>query len=261
MEIEKPCPFDAFTRYLKGPVTASPLSSCFTLCAPSHIQVLPCSLPFAEVFLLACQVPLNPLSLIFCLPHRCVYDISSCEVTARIPIPPRSVCSFILVQSSSWSGLSVSFSHVSLVFASCVSAKGLSFLGLRTFASKPRALAIAFDVINQRASVFLVSRCSCVIASTWPSEFSRLPQTRSGQGGVVFVSSRRVPLSCFSSQYCNLLLERAFCGPTPSSLVLYSTIWIDQTRGQSLFGPHLCRPTACPLPRRPRSPRSRQHVR
>ena len=71
----------------------------------------------------------------------------------------------MLVQSSSRSGLSVSFSQMSPVFASSVSAKGFSFLGLTTFASKSRALGIDFDVISQRASVFLVSRWSCVIAS------------------------------------------------------------------------------------------------
>ena len=62
-------------------------------------------------------------------------DISSCEVTALMPTPPRLVGSFILVQSSSSSDLSIFFSQMPFVFVPSVSA---------TFASKSRAIAIDF---------------------------------------------------------------------------------------------------------------------
>ena len=98
---------------------------------------------------------------------------------------------------------------MSLVVVSNVSARSSSFLGLTTFASKSRAVALMTSTSSsQRASVFLVPRCSCVIASTWPEISYASSQARLGQGSVVFVSSRRVPLSRFSSQYYDLLFER-----------------------------------------------------
>ena len=42
-------------------------------------------------------------------------------------------------------------------------------MGLQTPASKSRALAVDFNVMSHKASVFLVSRWSCVIASTCPA--------------------------------------------------------------------------------------------
>ena len=75
------------------------------------------------------------------------------------PIPPKLVGSFILVQSPSVSGLPVSCSQMSLVFASNCTARGLIVLGHTTFATD-------FDVISYRASVFLVSRLSCVIVES-----------------------------------------------------------------------------------------------
>ena len=81
-------------------------------------------------------------------------------------------------------------------------------MGLTTSASKSKALAIDLDIISELASVFLVLWCSCVIASTWTSEFVRVLQARVGQGRVAFVSCRRVPLSRLSSQCYSHLLER-----------------------------------------------------
>ena len=91
------------------------------------------------------------------------YELSRCEVTAlKFPyLRGLSAGSFLSTHRQL-------LADVSLVFASKVSARSFSFLKLTTFASKSRALAVAFNIISQRASVFLVSRWSCLIASTWP---------------------------------------------------------------------------------------------
>ena len=58
------------------------------------------------------------------------------------------------------------FSQMSLVFASNLTVRDLSFLGQTTFASKYKAHATHFDVTSHRASAFLVSRWSCAMVST-----------------------------------------------------------------------------------------------
>ena len=170
MEDEKPCPFDAFTRsHLKGPVIVSLLSSCSTFCVPSHISYL--SVPDSQ--LLSLYVPVRLFSIL----SACVLiflivisnEVSSCEVTALMPIPPRLIGSFILVQSSSSSDLSNNVSQMHFVLASNVSARGFIFLEFPTFASKSRDLAIDFEVMSHRASDFLESKCSCATASTCPA--------------------------------------------------------------------------------------------
>ena len=71
--------------HLKGPLIASAPSSCSLLCVPSHTSIPPCSLPSAGY------------SGFFVMSK----DISSCEVAARMPKPPKFVRNCTLVKSSS----------------------------------------------------------------------------------------------------------------------------------------------------------------
>ena len=164
MEMEKPCP----SSIHKVPLAALSLFFLCCVCLPtahfSHARVSHRGVFFLD-FLTSFL--------------RGVEGYFQLRVTARMPIPPSSLSSFILVQSSSRSDLSVSFSQMSLVFSSSVSARGL--MGLTTFASKSNALATDFDVMSQRASVFLVPRWNCVIASTCPANShvcSRRPRSQ-----------------------------------------------------------------------------------
>ena len=146
MEDEKPCPFDSFTRsHLNGPVIVSLLSSCPTLCAPSHISCF--SAPDSQLVTLCFPVRLFSILSACALIFLTVIsnEVSRCEVTALMHIPPRVVGSFILVQSSSSSALSSIFSQMHFVLASNVSARGFIFLEFTTFASKSRDLAIDFE--------------------------------------------------------------------------------------------------------------------
>ena len=72
-------------------------------------------------------------------------------------------------------------SHRCFSFLSPVSQPEVTALGLTTFASKARALAIDFEVIGNKASIFLVSKWSCGTVSTGPANShasSRRPRTK-----------------------------------------------------------------------------------
>ena len=103
-----------------------------------------------------------------------------------LPLCRRALCclcsfphlvSFVLSSSRRLGVVSPSASHGCLLFLLPTSRpRGFGFLVLATFASWSKVLAIDFDVISQRASVILVSRCSCVIASTWPANLYASPK-------------------------------------------------------------------------------------
>ena len=168
MEIEKPCPFEAFTKsHLKGPVIASAMSSCSAPCAPSHISVLLSSFHLLRYFQLRGDFS----------------SLSSHRLGVVIPSAFRRCLLFVLPAS-----------------------RPVVSMWLKTFASRSRALAIASkSSAREPPSSSYQVRDRLDVAS----EFARLPQTHLGQRGVLFVSSRRVPFSRFSSHHYGTLSLKA----------------------------------------------------
>ena len=118
----------------------SPVFVSNVLRSVPHFVSCSVTIPVCVVSLLSCQIFLNPLSLLPRFLRRDLKRDSSCEVIALMPIPPRLVGSFIVVQSSSPSALSSNFSHMHFILVSNVSARGFIFLDVTTFASKSKAL-------------------------------------------------------------------------------------------------------------------------
>ena len=154
------------------------------------------SVPLIGVFSLACQLSLNSLGMSPRLLRRAVegyFQLRGCRSDAHPAQARRQLQSRTVVIKK------YSFIDCLLVFSSSVSARGLSFLGLTAFASRSKALAIDFDITSHRASVFLVSTWSCMIASTCPANSHaspRRPQAKdssSSSAAVEFHSVASVP--------------------------------------------------------------------
>ena len=122
-------------------------------------------------------------------------DRSNCEVAARMPTPPRLVANFILVQSSSRSDLSVSFSQMSFVFASSV-----SDFCIEVQSPRYRLRSFYLSGVEVELREFL----------DMPSKSIRLTEASLSQGLVPFLSGRRVPLSHLSVQHNRFPLEREY---------------------------------------------------
>ena len=141
-------------------------------------------------------------------------DTSTCDVTVRIPIPPRLVGSFVLVQSSTARGLFVSFSQMSLVLASSFSQSEVS---------------VSWDTTLSHRSPRLSPLTSTYPAIHTPHQ--NVPERR------IRLLRRQQQRSSHSPQ-CPArqpsLGRRVLSAPIPSFLVSCSRTWPGRSKGQTL---------------------------
>ena len=184
----------------KAPLERSRPLCRLDLCCVCSVQLISLALcSLIGVFSLACQLSLNSLGMSPRLLRRGVegyFQLRGCRSDAHPAQARRQFQSrTVVIKKYSFIDCLADVSR----FSSSVSARGLSFLGLTAFASRSKALAIDFDITSHRASVFLVSTWSCMIASTCPANShasSRRPQAKdssSSSAAVEFHSVASVP--------------------------------------------------------------------